>query len=201
MITQLRNWVRVLRLLVDPVNHQWLKECREDFQRIVQLRESFPSCFVDRAVQIHGTISNNLLLGDRVRLARGTIIALSETAADEPQLAIGSRTYIGEYCNLRAAAGTSIKIGEGCLISQFCSVIADNHATPRGEPIAASGIDARRRGVVIGDDVWLGVGTSVLAGVRIGSGAVLGANSVVNREVPENEVWAGCPAAKIGERT
>jgi len=52
----------------------------------------------------------------------------------------------------------------------------------------------------IGDDVWLGYGVVVLDGVKIGSGAVIGANSVVTKDVPENAVAVGSPAKVIRMR-
>lgn len=200
MIRHVANWVRAIRSLGDPATQQWIKECSDDFRAISTLREAFPSCFIDRAVLTHGELVGRLSLGSQVRLARGVVIALSEEHDGDARLSIGDYTYVGEYCNLRAAAGTSISIGAYCLISQFCSIIADNHAAPKGALIATSGVDPKRSGVSIGDDVWLGVGTNVLAGVDIGRGAVVGANSVVTKSIPDNEIWAGCPAIKIGER-
>jgi acetyltransferase-like isoleucine patch superfamily enzyme len=55
--------------------------------------------------------------------------------------------------------------------------------------------------VVLEDDVWLGAGVVVTPGVTIARGAVVGANAVVTKDVPEYEIWAGVPARRIGERT
>ena len=51
--------------------------------------------------------------------------------------------------------------------------------------------------VYIGDRVWIGENVVTLGGVRIGSGCVIGANSVVNRSIPENCIAAGVPASVI----
>lgn len=48
--------------------------------------------------------------------------------------------------------------------------------------------------IVIGDDVWIGAGCQILKGVKIGNGAVIGARSVVTREIPENTIAFGSPA-------
>jgi acetyltransferase-like isoleucine patch superfamily enzyme len=53
-------------------------------------------------------------------------------------------------------------------------------------------------GIVIEDDVWIGFGVIVLDGVKIGKGAVLGAGSVVTRDIPDNTVAVGVPAKTIG---
>jgi acetyltransferase-like isoleucine patch superfamily enzyme len=53
---------------------------------------------------------------------------------------------------------------------------------------------------VIEDDVWIGAHVTVLKGVRVGSGAVLGAGAVVTRDVPAGAIVAGVPAKVIGYR-
>jgi len=53
---------------------------------------------------------------------------------------------------------------------------------------------------VIEDNAWLGMGVRVMDGVRIGEGAVVGANSVVTKDVPSYHIAVGSPARIIGER-
>ncbi len=54
--------------------------------------------------------------------------------------------------------------------------------------------------LVIGRDVYIGVSAILIAVSKIGDGAVIGAGSVLTKDVPAYEVWAGNPAKKIGER-
>ena len=54
--------------------------------------------------------------------------------------------------------------------------------------------------VIIGDDVWIGRLTTISPGITIGNGAVIGANSVVTKDIPANEVWAGNPCRFIKKR-
>ncbi len=53
--------------------------------------------------------------------------------------------------------------------------------------------------IEIMDNVFVGSGTILLGGVRIGSDVIIGANSLVNKDVPNGSVYAGSPAKKIGE--
>ena len=57
------------------------------------------------------------------------------------------------------------------------------------------------KAISIGNDVWLGCNVIVLKGVEIGDGAIIGAGAVVTKSILPNEIWAGVPAKKIGERT
>jgi virginiamycin A acetyltransferase len=56
---------------------------------------------------------------------------------------------------------------------------------------------SQREGIEIGNDVWLGMGSYVLPGVRVGNGAVIAANSVVTKDVPDYAVIGGAPAVII----
>ena len=54
-----------------------------------------------------------------------------------------------------------------------------------------------KRSVIIEDGVWIGSDSVISYGVKIGKGSVIGANSVVLKDIPENQFWAGNPAQKI----
>lgn len=51
--------------------------------------------------------------------------------------------------------------------------------------------------IIIGDDVWIGTGAVITKGVKIGNGAVIGVNSLITKDVPENAIVAGNPAKVI----
>ena len=93
-------------------------------------------------------------------------------------------------CRFQDAGG--ITIGEGSLIGHGCTLTTLNHA-----------VDPERRAdmlpapVVIGRRVWLGASVTVVPGVRIGDGAIVGAGAVVTRDVPPDTIVAGVPAKVI----
>ena len=113
----------------------------------------------------------------------------------------GSRVMIS--ANSRLGNGVElialerIELGERCLIGAGTRIVdADFHGV-RAEERGCEGLKAA---VQIGDQVWVGMHATVLKGVRIGGGAVIGAGSVVTREVPPGAVAAGNPARLIVKR-
>ena len=75
-----------------------------------------------------------------------------------------------------------------------------------GTPVIKTGLDDSReiqaiqKGVIIQDDVWVGLGSIIMDGVTIGEGSIVGASSVVTKDVPPYTIFAGCPAKKIRNR-
>lgn len=110
---------------------------------------------------------------------------------------IGDETWIGQQCFFHAAGG--IDIGARVGVGPGVRIITSFHREAgRHTPILFSPIEFRP--VVIEDDVDLGVGTTVLPGVRIGRGAQVGAGAVVTTDVAPYSVVAGVPARVLRER-
>jgi maltose O-acetyltransferase len=118
------------------------------------------------------------------------------------------------YLNVRVR-GSRIKIGDNVVVNSFASLdgrgatLSIGHGTDIGpfvriwtlEHDPNSPTNATRAGaVIIGEDVWIGSGATVLPGVAIGDGAVVGSESVVTSNVPPRTVVAGNPARPINER-
>jgi acetyltransferase-like isoleucine patch superfamily enzyme len=118
-----------------------------------------------------------------------------------PRIEIGA----GVTCSgsVHIAATSRVTIGEGVLLGSHVHItdhahgsysgpLQDSPTTPPAERRLSSG-----RPVVIERNVWLGDGVVVLPGVRIGEGSVIGANSVVSRDVPPNVIAVGAPAVAV----
>ncbi|MBQ8809088.1 MAG: acyltransferase [Bacteroidales bacterium] len=115
------------------------------------------------------------------------------------RLIIGNGTFIGEFNNIRATGGEII-IGKYCNISQHCSLVASNHSIAKDRYISEQPWDEVKIGIKLGDDVWIGANSVVLPGVTIGRGAVVGAGSVVTKDIPEYAIAVGNPAKIIKYR-
>lgn len=133
-------------------------------------------------------------LGDDVHIHRDTIIQNGFGA----HIRIGRSTHLQCRCILSAYSG-SIEIGDHVEIAPYCCFYSYNHRIEIGTPMQRQPIETRG-GIRIESDVWLGVGVTVLDGVRIGRGAIVGAGSVVTRDVPAYAIVGGAPARQIGTR-
>lgn len=135
------------------------------------------------------------------QITRGESCWISPTATffQGPRIHLGARVLIGENCRLWAGHGAAeIRIGDDTMLGPNILITASSYRFRAGGPISRQPMD--EADVIIGRDVWLGAGVVVLAGARIGDGAVIGANSVVRGTVPSGTVYAGSPARRIGQR-
>jgi acetyltransferase-like isoleucine patch superfamily enzyme len=141
-----------------------------------------------------------LSIGPRSAVGFGTLLIVKSEFGLTGSLSIGEHTAVNEYNNLRAAGG-DINIGNHCQIAQFCTLIATNHTTETSKFMIDAPWDGTKTSINIEDDVWIGANSVILPGVRIGRGAVIGAGSVISRDVPDHSVVAGVPGKIIRRRT
>jgi acetyltransferase-like isoleucine patch superfamily enzyme len=92
-------------------------------------------------------------------------------------------------------ARESITIGENVLIAEHVTIRDQDHALTPTEGQGRVGFTTSP--IVIGDNVWLGAKVTVLQGVTIGNNVVVGANSVVTHDLPDNCVAIGAPARVV----
>jgi acetyltransferase-like isoleucine patch superfamily enzyme len=157
---------------------------------------------VGRNLRLIGGIP--LLMGNPMRIRIGDDVVISGVTTlvgskmvDDPILEIGTGSYIGYQTTI--ITGRGVYIGAHVLIANRVFIAADDshpldpmarmaNRPPRPEDIKTIRID---------DGAWIGEAASVLKGVRVGQGAIVGANAVVTRDVPPYAVVGGNPARVI----
>lgn len=126
---------------------------------------------------------------------------ISPTAsfANGHNIVLGARVSIGAGVSIWAGSGAAkIEIGDDTLIAPAVMLTAANYRYDDGSPINAQTM--QEADITVGRDVWLGYGAVVLAGVRIGDGAIIGAGAIVRSDIPDYAIVAGNPARIIGKR-
>jgi acetyltransferase-like isoleucine patch superfamily enzyme len=115
------------------------------------------------------------------------------------QIFIGDDVYIGEGAIISANKG--MVIGSGVIIGPQLMVMGGDHNFRKvGFRIHECQAGGVNEPIIIEDDVWIGARVLILKGVKISEGAIIGAGSVVTRNVPPYSISAGNPAKKIGMR-
>lgn len=105
---------------------------------------------------------------------------------------IGKNVFINACCRFQDQGG--IEIGDGSLIGHNTTIATLNHDF---NPAKRQNLTPRP--VKIGKNVWIGSDCTILPGVEIGNGAIVGAGSVVTKSVPSNTIAVGNPARVIKE--
>lgn len=120
--------------------------------------------------------------GSKVNIEKGAIFS--------------SKVELGNYSGIgiRASIGGTCIIGDDVMMGPNCTIYTRNHETSDiSRPMRGQGFEEERP-VFIGNDVWIGGNVTILPGVKIGNHCIIGACSVVTKDIPDWAVAAGNPA-------
>lgn len=149
-------------------------------------------------VYIDALSTDGVIIGDGVLLGRNDRIECTGSIKSIGKgITIGARTTFGPDCYFGAAGG--INIGSDVIAGQNIRFHSENHMFDRADiPIRLQGVT--HKGVVVGNDCWIGAGAVFLDGARVGNGCVVAANAVVTKQFPDNVVLGGIPARILKSR-
>jgi acetyltransferase-like isoleucine patch superfamily enzyme len=142
-------------------------------------------------VQLSG--GGEVVLGEGVSL-NGTLVPVELVTYASGRIEIGNHTFVNYGSSIAARA--SVKIGSHCLLGHYTFVM-DNNQHDIVKHSVLPGSDP----VIIEDHVWIGSKAVILPGVRIGSRAVIGAGSIVTKDIPPRCLAAGNPARVLRHLT
>ena len=164
----------------------WLVRCGADVK-------------LEDGAELQGLSTRGVSLGDGVTIGRGASIRPSSYYGHEPGegLAVGAGTAIGPFSWIGASG--FVELGRDVMLGPRVVILPENHDfDDTARTIKSQGVT--RAGVVVEDDCWIGANATLLAGVRVGRGAVVAAGAVVTRDVPPGAVVAGVPARVLRRR-
>ena len=144
---------------------------------------------LDESVGIDARHNSQIVIGHRVSIGKFTILS-----SKGESITLSDGVNIGSHC--RVATQTKIFIGSSTLIAAYAYIGPGNHMHSPSGSIIDGAMDLRG-GVRIENNVWVGTRATILDGVTIGEGAIVGAHSLVTEDVPPWTVVAGVPAKII----
>lgn len=154
---------------------------------------------VGRNLQLRG--GQYMQIGDRFTAGVGLTLQAWDNYAGEhfqPKLVIGNDVFLTDYIQISCA--NEIRIGNNVLFGQGVYVSDNSHGNADRTAVGVPPMERKlttKGPVIIGDNVWIGRYSTILPGVTIGKNAIIGANSVVTKDVPDYAVVAGVPARFI----
>ena len=140
-----------------------------------------------------GTSNQGITVGDGVFLGRHTILCTKDG-----DIVLEDRVNVSAFCMIFSAS--HVLCGRDTLFAAYSFVVGGGHQMSSTDQAI---IDQERTstGVTIGHNGWIGAGVSILDGVTLGRDVVIGANSVVTRDLDDFAVAAGSPATVLRHRT
>lgn len=137
----------------------------------------------------------NISIDDKVSIDRYCRIY----SAKNSFIKIGKNVAMNKNILINARGGGEIKIGDNCLLASNVVIRSNNHKFDSVDiPIKDQGVSSGK--IVISDDVWIGSNAVILPNVTIGKGVIIGAGSVVTKDIKDYEVVGGIPAKTIKNR-
>jgi acetyltransferase-like isoleucine patch superfamily enzyme len=153
------------------------------------------SVYLDRGVRLHASAAA-IRIGACCRIMRGAYLcSYVSNAVPDQGIVLGERCWIGVNAVLASGRG-GLTLGNNVLVGPGAICVTGDHDFRRTD-LAAVDQEYTGRPIVIGDNVWIGAGATVLGGVTVGDRAVIGAGAVVSRDVAPGSVVGGVPARPL----
>ena len=137
--------------------------------------------------------NGKLILGNEVRTGPEVWLV----TANDSEFRVGEKSILGSYTIINGGHG--ITIGSNCIFAAFVYINTSEHGFKKNEFIQNQGFFGAS--IKIGNDVWIGGHTFINKGVNLGTGSVIGAGSIVFKDVPEYKIVIGNPAKVLKDRT
>lgn len=149
-------------------------------------------------VFINALCKNGVKFGNNVTIQDNTTIECTGIISELGEgLVIGNNVGFAHNCFIQVRG--SVIIGSNVLFGPGVYLFSENHNfEDTTKFINEQGTN--RKGVVVGDGVWIGARSVILDGVNIGNNSIVAAGSVVTKNIPPLEIWGGTPAKKIKNR-
>ena len=186
------NYMPWLYWSLKPKHKVWAEEWQREYQQYLMDMETIEigkNCFISPLAHIFAEPGRKITIGDDSFIAADSVL--------HGPLDIGSEVAINHHCILDGGKA-GIKIANQARIAAYCHLYAFDHGMQMDKPVYQQTV--RSQGISVGQDVWLGAHVGIKDGVTICDHAVIGMNSMVTKDVMQNQIMAGNPAQFIRMR-
>jgi acetyltransferase-like isoleucine patch superfamily enzyme len=186
------SWMPWLYFSLKAKHLAWAKPWQDDIQQRLRQLETIhigEQCFIAPQAQLFAEPGRDISIGDQCMIAADVFM--------HGPITLGNEVAINHGCSLDGGRN-GIKIGSQTRIANNVTIYAFNHGMSPDTPVYQQ--PATSKGVVIGQDVWIGAQAGIVDGVTIGDHAVIGMGCIVTKDVPHFAIVAGNPARVIGDR-
>lgn len=185
-------WMPWLYYRLKPKHLVWAKPWQDQIQAEMMTLETVEigqNCFIAPQVHLFAEPGRTITIGDNSFIAADSFV--------HGPIQIGQHVAINHRCSLDGGR-SGIRIGDHTRIANSVQIFAFNHGMQPERPIHQQ--PTTSKGVIIGEDVWIGANTGIVDGITIGDHAIVGMNTMVTHDIPAWAIVGGNPAKIIGDR-
>lgn len=186
------SWMPWLWFTLKERHRGWAEAWQAEVQAHLREQETVAlgeGGFIAPEAAIFGEPGRPVVIGHRCSIAAHAFL--------HGPLTLGDEVSINARASLDGGA-KGIVIGKGTRIATGATLYAFDHGLAPDRPIREQPVTSR--GIVLGEDVWVGANAGITDGVTVGDHAVVAMGAVVTRDVPPWAIVAGVPARIIGDR-
>ncbi|WP_445945347.1 DapH/DapD/GlmU-related protein [Shewanella sp.] len=186
------SWMPWLYFSLKEKHLVWAKPWQDKVQARLKQLETIhigERCFIAPEAKLFAEPGRDIHIGNLCMIAADVFI--------HGPITLGDEVAINHGCSLDGGRA-GIIIGNKTRIANNVTIYAFNHGMAMDAPIYQQAVSSK--GIVIGEDVWIGAQAGIVDGVTIGHHAVIGMGAIVTKDVADFAIVAGNPARIIGDR-
>jgi len=186
------SWMPWLYFSLKPKLLEWALPWQQQIQQTLVQLETInigENSFIAPEAELFAEPGRDISIGNKCMIAADVFM--------HGPISLGNEVAINHGCSLDGGRA-GITIGSQTRIANNVTIYAFNHGMSPNAPIYEQPVTSK--GIVIGQDVWIGAQAGIVDGVCIGDHAIIGMGCIVTKDIPPYSIVAGNPAKVIGDR-